>query len=121
MKYVEADQVLERQGYTVEVFFAPCEINPADLYDDSCYNIEEICEDIDRGVMDWLDCRVTVSLEGVELGEAAIGGLLYRDYRETYTDGVVEDLIDEAIREADPKVYHIAKTFLQKSAEIDAR
>lgn len=120
-RYHTVDQVFERDGYTVEVMFAPCDIHPSDLYDDSCYNVEEILEDINRGAYDWLDCRVVVSLEGVEAGEAALGGLLYRDYREAYTDGVVDDLIDEAIREADPKIYHIAKAFAAKSAELDAR
>lgn len=121
MNRYTVDQVFERDGYTVEVMFAPCDLSPYDLYDDSCYDIEDICEDINRGAMDWLDCKVAVSLEGVEVGEASLGGLLYRNYREAYTDGVVDDLIDEAIADADPKIYHLAKAFTAKSMELDAR
>jgi hypothetical protein len=44
--------------------------------------------------------RVRVLLDGHELGSAYLGGMLYEDPKECLTDGSAEDMIYEAIAEA---------------------
>ena len=76
------------------------DLHPNDCFDDSVTDIQEICEKIDRGSLDWFMLRCRVFYEGVELAEDYIGGFLYEDAREVLTDGVAEDIIEETIRQA---------------------
>ena len=84
------------------------DIHPSDLFDTSTdpdtgrpyYDVNEMCYKIDRGDLDWFMLRARVFFEGVELGREIVGGFLYEDAREVLTDGVAEDLIYEAMREA---------------------
>jgi len=73
------------------------DLHPGDLFDDSVTDIKEICRKIDSGLLDWFVLRARVYYEGVELASEIVGGFLYEDCREVLTDGVAEDLIDEAI------------------------
>jgi hypothetical protein len=76
------------------------DLHPKDCFDDSVTDIQEICEKIDRGSLDWFMLRCRVFYEGVELAEDFIGGFLYEDAREILKDGVAEDIIEETIRQA---------------------
>jgi hypothetical protein len=76
------------------------DLHPKDCFDDSVTDIQEICEKIDRGSLDWFMLRCRVFYEGVELAEDFIGGFLYEDAREILTDGVAEDIIEDTIRQA---------------------
>ena len=90
----------EREGYTVVVDKSWEDISPRDLFDDSITDIDEICRKIDSYDLDWFMLRARVLLDGHELGEHIVGGFLYEDAREVLTDGMAEDLIHEAMREA---------------------
>lgn len=76
------------------------DLHPKDCFDDSVTDIQEICEKIDRGSLDWFMLRCRVFYEGVELASDYIGGFLYDDAREILTDGVGEDIIEDTIRQA---------------------
>ena len=76
------------------------DLHPNDCFDDAVTDIQEICEKIDRGSLDWFMLRCRVMFEGVELAEDFIGGFLYEDAREILKDGVAEDIIEETIRQA---------------------
>jgi hypothetical protein len=93
------DQLLEtpRGPFTVIVDKTWEDIHPGDLFDDTVTDIAEVCRKIDRGLLDWFILRARVFYEGVELSSEIVGGFLYEDCREVLTDGVAEDLIDEAI------------------------
>jgi hypothetical protein len=104
------DKLLEetRGPLTVIVDKTWEDIHPSDLFDTSTdpdtgkpyFDIAEMCYKIDRGDLDWFMLRARVFFEGVELGSEIVGGFLYEDAREVLTDGVAEDLIYEAMREA---------------------
>ena len=76
------------------------DLHPKDCFDDAVTDIQEICDKIDRGSLDWFMLRCRVFYEGVELASDYIGGFLYEDAREILTDGVDEDIIEDTIRQA---------------------
>jgi hypothetical protein len=90
----------ERDGFEVIVDKSWEDMHPRDLFDDTCYDIKEICKKIDRCDLDWFMLRARVLLNGYELGSSSVGGFLYENAREVLEDGVAEDLIWEALCEA---------------------
>jgi inorganic pyrophosphatase len=96
------DQLQEdtRGPFTVIVDKTWEDLHPGDLFDDSVTDIKEICRKIDGGQLDWFVLRARVFFEGVELSSDIVGGFLYEDAGEVLTDGVAEDLIDQAMESA---------------------
>jgi hypothetical protein len=109
----------EREGFTVIVDKTYEDMHPRDTFDDSCHNIDEICEKIDNGTYEWFMLRVRVLVEGFELGSAHCGGCLYYDAREVLTDGIAEDLIGEAMTDAKKQVYRLSRVFAGLSEQVD--
>jgi len=89
------------------------------LFDDSIdpdtgkpyYDIKEMADKIDRGVLDYFMLRVRVLYEGIELGCDYCGGFLYEDARDVLKDGVVEDMIYTAIEEAKKEAVVLKQRF----------
>jgi hypothetical protein len=90
----------DRDGFEIIVDKTWEDSHPSDLFDDSCYDISDICDRIDRGLLDWFVLRARALVDGHELGSSIVGGFLYEDAHETLEDGMAEDLIWEAVREA---------------------
>lgn len=93
---------LERDGFDIIVDKTWEEIDPADCFDDSCYDIQEMCEKINTGDLDWFMLRVRVMLDGHEFGSHYLGGCLYdwNKVQDVMTDGTAEDCIYSAMEEA---------------------
>ena len=87
------------------------DLHPKDCFDDAVTDIQEICDKIDRGSLDWFMLRCRVFYEGVELASDYIGGFLYEDAREILTDGVGEDIIEDTIRQARDAAVEMKKRF----------
>jgi hypothetical protein len=120
MRYYEELATYEREGFTVIVDKTYEDMmHPRDTFDDSCHNIDEICEKIDNGTYEWFMLRVRVLVEGLELGSAHCGGCLYYDAKEILTDGIAEDLIDSAMTEAKSQVYRLSRVFAGLSEQVD--
>ena len=100
MRYYDHLATYEREGFEIIVDKSWEDLNPRDLFDDTCCDVEEIIKDIDRGHLDWFMLRVRALVDGHELGSSYLGGMLYEDPTECLTDGSAEDLIYEAIAEA---------------------
>ncbi len=105
--------LLERQqdGFTIIVDKTWEDSHPGDCFDDKEYDITEICYNIDHGNLDWFMARARVLVDGLEISDACIGGLLYEDAREFLRDGMGEDLIYDAVQEARAKLTELAKKF----------
>lgn len=71
--------------------------HPRDCFDDTCYDIEDLCRKIDNCELDWFMLRTQVFFEGVELASEYLGGCLYEDPQEVLRDGVAEDQIYQAL------------------------
>ncbi len=100
MRYYDELAVYQREGFEIIVDKSWEDLNPRDMFDDTCCDIEEIIRDIDRGHLDWFMLRVRALVDGHELGSAYLGGMLYKDPKEVLQDGSAEDMISEAIAEA---------------------
>ncbi len=100
MRYWDTLLEEQRQGFTIIVDKSWEDIPIRDLFDDTCYDIDEMNDKVNRGDLDWFMLRARVLLDGHELGEHIVGGFLYEDAREVLRDGTAEDLIYEAMHEA---------------------
>jgi hypothetical protein len=101
----------DRGGFTVILDKTWEECHPSDCFDDTAYDIKDMCERIDRGDLDWFVARARVLVDGVELGDACLGGLLYADAREFLKDCMAEDLILDAVTEAKARLTDLARKF----------
>jgi hypothetical protein len=119
-RYYDEIGSFERDGFFVIVDKSWEDLSPRDCFDDSCYDIEELCADIESGNLDWFMLRVRVLVDGHEMASEYLGGCLYKDAREVLTDGTAEDLIDQAMVTAKREVYRMYKKFQELSFAIDA-
>ena len=118
-RHWECMQQTEREGMLIVVDRTWCDLDPADLFDDACWNLAEIHDKIERGVYEWFDLRARVIVEGIEVGSAAFSGFLYDNPMEVFDDGTAQGLIDEALQEAQSKFYSLGRRFtaLAEAAE----
>lgn len=100
LRHFEEIARFEREGFDVILEKTWEDTHPRDCFDDTCYDIREMCEDIDRGRYEWFVLRVSIQLRGRSLAEEYLGGLLYEDAREVLSDGTAEDLIYVALERA---------------------
>ena len=116
-RYYDTIAEFTRDGFDIVVDKTYEDLNPRDCFDTD--DIDAIVKDIDRGHLEWFMLRVRVLVEGLELGSAYLGGCLYEDPREVLTDGIAEDFIDQAMKEARPKVYALKQKFAELSDMVD--
>ena len=116
-RYYETIAEFERDGFDIVVDKTYEDMPPYDCFEAD--DIDEISRKIDNGTYDWFMLRVRVMVEGLELGSAYLGGCLYEDPNEVLTDGVAEDFIAEAMKEARPKVYGLKQKFAELSEQVD--
>jgi hypothetical protein len=118
MRYYDTLATYERDGFDIIVDKTYEDLNPRDCFDD-CHDVDEIIKDIERGHLDWFMLRVRVFVEGLELGSAYLGGMLYEDPKECLTDGSADDIIDEAMRGAKLAVYPLMKKLQAINEQIE--
>lgn len=109
----------EQDGFEVIVDKTWEDMDPWDQLSDCFDSKEQLYADIESCKYDWFMLRVRVMVEGMELGSSYLGGCLYEDAMEVFDDGVVEDLVDEALKEAKDSVYSLSKKFAALSAMVD--
>jgi len=116
-RYYETIAEFTRDGFDIIVDKTYEDLNPRDHFEDD--NMDEIIRKIDNGTYEWFMLRVRVLVEGLELGSSYLGGCLYEDPNEVLTDGVAEDFIAEAMKEAKTKVYALKQKFAELSEQVD--
>ena len=120
MRYYDELARYEREGFDIIVDKTWEDMDPADSFDDTCYDIKEIREDINSGKLDWFMLRVRALVDGHELGSAYLGGCLYGDAREVLRDGTAEDIIEEALVEARRAVWPLMRRLQAINADLEA-
>jgi hypothetical protein len=118
-RYYDTLAEFERDGFTVIVDKTYEDLPVRDMFDDTCHNIKEIERKIDNGTYEWFMMRVRVLVEGLEMGSAYLGGMLYDNPKDCLTDGTAEDMIYEALTEAKRDVYRLKQKFCELSDMID--
>ena len=116
--YEEIDS-FERNGFTVIVDKTYEDMNPKDCFDDECWDMKQMFDDIESGRLDWFMLRVRIMVDEYELASEFLGGCLYEDAREVLRDGTAQDLIDQAMITARREVYRMYKKFQDISWEHD--
>ena len=116
--YEEIDS-FERAGFTVIVDKSYEDLNPRDCFDDECWDMKQMFEDIESGRLDWFMLRVRIMVDEYELASEFLGGCLYADAREVLRDGTAQDLTDQAMITARREVYRMYKKFQDISWEHD--
>ena len=87
-------------------YVAPEEIDVGEIFDADAFdspNVDEIRTDINNGDKVWVWAQVKVYCKGIELGDASMGGLLYKDYDGLKKEIFEEDhqsIVHEALKEA---------------------
>jgi len=119
MRHYDELASFDRDGFFVVVDKTWEDLNPKDQFDDCVTDLDKMCQDIDRGVLDWFMLRVRVLVDGHELASEYLGGCLYEDAKEVLTDGTAEDMIDIAMITAKREVYRMYKRFQDLSFTID--
>lgn len=119
MKYYDLLARYERDGFDVIVDKTWEDLSVKDCFDDTQFDIAEICHNIDHGNLDWFMLRVRVMLDGYEMGSHYLGGCLYEDAREVLTDGTAEDCIGEALHEAKKAVYPLMRKLQAINEDIE--
>ena len=109
MQHWEKLTFYQRDGFDIAVDKTWEDLHPSDLFEEG--DVEDICQRIDRGDLDWFRLRVRVMVDGLELGRSMLGGCCYSDAREALTNGVVEDMISEAMDEARKQLRPLAQKF----------
>lgn len=120
MRYWDELARLEREGFDIIVDKTWEDMDPRDSFDDTCYDIKEIREDINSGKLDWFMLRVRALVDGHELGSAYLGGCLYGDAREVLRDGTADDIIEEALVEARRAVWPLMRRLQAINADLEA-
>jgi hypothetical protein len=119
-RYYDEIGSFERDGFFVIVDKSYEEVHPRDLFDDSEFDIKELCADIESGKYDWFMLRVRILVEGYELASEHLGGCLYENAGDVLTDGTADDLISYAMVTARREVYRMYKKCQELSFAIDA-
>jgi hypothetical protein len=119
MRYYDELATFEREGFTVIVDKTWEDLSLRDCFDEECFDLKEMNEQINCGDLDWFMLRVRVLVEGLEMGSHFLGGCLYKDAREVLTDGTAEDCIYGAMEEAKREIYRVSKKFAELSEAID--
>ena len=73
-------------GFTIRFYALPEYSHPRDSFDDSCFDINELCDKIDRGLYQWFCAKVTASKNGIELADDYLGCCLYDSCQQFVTD-----------------------------------
>lgn len=107
MNHYTVLKTLKRDSFEIIVDKTWEDIPLEDLFDDTCYDIEDMERKVHNGDLDWFMLRVRVLLDGHELGSHYLGGCLYEDANEVFNDGVADDCIEEALAEAMEEVRNL--------------
>lgn len=101
MQHWETIHQETRDGFDIVFSITPEDMHPGDSFDPACFDIDQLCEDIDRGRYSWFIARVQALRAGVELASDYLGGCLYENPRDMmkpgdYFEDMVQTVIDEA-------------------------
>lgn len=95
--------------YTVELHVADEFIPLRNLFDPE--DVPILQRKLEYGEAVHFMARVTVSINGIKLGEYHLGSCFYKDYKEFYEErnGYYDQMVDEAIDQARDNLFHLQK------------
>ena len=96
----------EVDQFTVEISFAPDDTQLDLLFDTEAEYYDELIENLESGFWEHMICKVAAYYDGTEMGTAYLGsivaesGAAWIKSDKDYIDGMVDEAVDEARKEA---------------------
>lgn len=90
-------------NFNVKIGYFPEDLMLSVVFDETCYDIEEMADKIDSGLLEWFVTCVQYSYEGIEMGSSYLNGCLHKDACKAIEDGLdgyLEDMTCQAKTEA---------------------
>ena len=116
--YVEEE--FDRDQFTVEIAFAPDDTQLDLLFDTEADYYPELIENLESGFWQHMICRVQAKYDGKVMGEAYLGSVVaespaawLKEDGNGYIDGMIEEALDEARKEAVRMLDILKQDFLQ--------
>jgi hypothetical protein len=100
MEYYHVIHTETRDGFDIIVDQRAEDIPIRDMFDDTCHDIRDLEDKVNRGFYEWFMLRVRAFIDGHEMASEYLGACMYEDCREVMEDGTAEDLIQEALHNA---------------------
>ena len=107
-------------------YVAPEEIGVEEIFDDdaSKLNMFHLKEDIAYGKKIWVMAQVKVYCKGIELGDASMGGLLYKDYdglkKEVFEEDT-HDIVHEALKGARASMKYLREVEIPAEEQLTSQ
>lgn len=97
----------EVDGYTIKICKTWEDMSVRDDFSEETEEyLDELETKIDNGEMEWFQLRVQATIRDYVLGETYCGGFLYDDLIQL-TDGVIEDMVYDAIQNANAEAIYL--------------
>ena len=107
-------------------YVAPEDIDVEEIFDDdaSKLNMFHLKEDIAYGKKIWVMAQVKVYCKGIELGDASMGGLLYKDYdglkKEVFEEDT-HDIVHEALKGARASMKYLREVKIPSQEQLTSQ
>ena len=108
-------------------YVAPEEIDVGEIFDADAFdspNVDEIRTDINNGDKVWVWAQVKVYCKGIELGDASMGGLLYKDYdglkKEVFEEDT-HDIVHEALKGARASMKYLREVKIPSQEQLTSQ
>ena len=107
-------------------YVAPEDIDVEEIFDDdaSKLNMFHLKEDIAYGKKIWVQAQVKVYCKGIELGDASMGGLLYKDYdgiKEEVFEKDTHDIVHEALKGARASMKYLREVKIPSQEQLTSQ
>ena len=108
-------------------YVAPEEIDVGEIFDADAFdspNVDQIRTDINNGDKVWVWAQVKVYCKGIELGDASMGGLLYKDYDGLKKEIFEEDhqsIVHEALKEARASMKYLREVKIPAEEQLTSQ
>ena len=107
-------------------YVAPEDVGVEEIFDDdaSKLNMFHIKQDIAYGKKIWVQAQVKVYCKGIELGDASMGGLLYKDYdglkKEVFEEDT-HDIVHEALKGARASMKYLREVKIPSQEQLTSQ
>ena len=114
------EEEFDRDQFTVEIAFAPDDTQLDLLFDTDADYYPELIENLESGFWQHMICRVQAKYDHKVMGEAYLGSVVaespaawLKEDGNGYIDGMIEEALDEARKEAVRMLDILKQDFLQ--------
>jgi hypothetical protein len=108
MQHFETIHTETVDGFDITYSVTYEDTHPRDCFDDSEFDIQEMCEKIDRGYYFWFVAKVTASKNEIELASDYLGCNLYENVMDFVKDNdYYRDMVETVLKEAKSAIHSL--------------